>query len=542
MGGEITPTRQMELKHPKKLIDLHTHIFNAHYVPLAGIIASVMNKRSNRLANILASLINRIARSDYVTESKLLELSSVDSTSITPITIFSDTEINHYNEVSIESCIRLISDTTIFELDNELASSIEPLSLMNLDSQDLEENTLLKILSDLENYDYENEGWRIEDELSFQTYIGSFELGAIFSNYKNLDKNYYERVKSILAKAFYFLRWLANPKNWPSVHDFFIFLVSMLRKESDIINQLLTAYKTVHKDVKIVNYLMDMHRGYPGTKPPLHEFENQIERIPSITSRSQFRDKVINFSAFDPRRNTIDDNWKDIAIKSLDNGFVGFKFYPAMGYKPFGNDSAIQNVINDFYDFCTSDGRSIPIFVHCTPEGFETIDKFGEYADPQLWLKVLERWPNLRLCLGHAGGGYVERYDNTGNKEIYHGWLAKTDAEWKSKTNYAKTVVDLCVNYKNVYCEFAYMLSILDENANNKNYFINNLIRANATEGNDNFLDKVSYGSDWHMPHMIRHVANYYTKFVEIFNQNHIDEKYIDKFFYENAINFLYSK
>ena len=90
----------------------------------------------------------------------------------------------------------------------------------------------------------------------------------------------------------------------------------------------------------------------------------------------------------------------------------------------------------------------------------QTKEKKGLNAHPKHWRALLEheRWRDLRLCLGHAGGG---RASNLGVSSA--GWMADNDAEWSDADNFARIVADLCATYPNVYCELGYITELLDD-------------------------------------------------------------------------------
>jgi hypothetical protein len=269
-----------------------------------------------------------------------------------------------------------------------------------------------------------------------------------------------------------------------------------------------------------------MQLAYKCEKLPCYPFfPEQLERMQKV--QENFDGKVIGFSAFDPRRK----NWLEIAEKSLEKGFTGFKFYPAMGYKPSGNPGQIQTVVNDFFDFCIK--NDAPIFVHCTPIGFQTKEKLGGNAHPKFWRDVLknESRKNLRLCLGHAGGGNA-----VNGSLVSAGWMADSDKEWEDEDNFAGIVVDLCKNYPYVYCEIANIIDLFEKEGRGK--FLKNIERARKNKGEYEFLDKVSYGSDWHMPDMVKNASEYVRVFLEIFNQSTYEE-YLDKFFWKNGYQYL---
>jgi len=50
---------------PARIFDLHTHLFNARYIPLASIIANAMGKDESNLANHVARLLEELTESSY---------------------------------------------------------------------------------------------------------------------------------------------------------------------------------------------------------------------------------------------------------------------------------------------------------------------------------------------------------------------------------------------------------------------------------------------------------------------------------------------
>src|SRR5690606_17743975 len=152
--------------------------------------------------------------------------------------------------------------------------------------------------------------------------------------------------------------------------------------------------------------------------------------------------KLIGFFPYDPFRKN---QGLEVLKASLKAGkFKGVKFYPPMGYNTCSNKDEWINEINmKLFTFCA--GNGVPIFTHCTPTGFEVRKGSGINADPRHWENILENFPDLKLCLGHAGG--VE------------GWFQKLGAneDFPKNSNgniyYAETVYNLCTRFKNVYCE-----------------------------------------------------------------------------------------
>lgn len=129
-------------------------------------------------------------------------------------------------------------------------------------------------------------------------------------------------------------------------------------------------------------------------------------------------------------RHAIGELGADGAVTRVGCGFVGVKLYPPMGFRAFGNaalpDAGFPPSLRDLarsqglsagalldqgmaelFAWCTA--QDVPVMAHCGASNFPSAawadDPPGaRTADPAFWRLALERWPNLRLNLAHAGG------------------------------------------------------------------------------------------------------------------------------------------
>jgi predicted TIM-barrel fold metal-dependent hydrolase len=109
-------------------------------------------------------------------------------------------------------------------------------------------------------------------------------------------------------------------------------------------------------------------------------------------------------------------------------GFLGVKLYPPVGFAPMDNVAlqprlpfagALDHALNALYGYCAA--GEVPILTHASAS--------NEYAlglrflvEPVRWAPVLEKFPSLRLNLGHFGGelrgwtegavALIDRYPN----------------------------------------------------------------------------------------------------------------------------------
>lgn len=343
----------------------------------------------------------------------------------------------------------------------------------------------------------------------------------------------------VVKKALRVVTKLMNPNAWQMGENYLEFFLTMLKSEEKMVSKLFASYGEKLSSLQVVHYMMDMQLAYKSQKPPYYPFHSvQVDRMHTLQRNHPAQ--VFGFSAFDPRR----DDWKVHAENALKKGFLGFKFYPGMGYKPSCivnetpcNDIAIQNNIDAFFKFCVEKDNDIPIFAHCTPAGFQTRYKTGTNSHPKYWAKVLECFPTLRLCLGHAGGGKIKNGNVSSS-----GWFATSEEEWKHNDNFARIVAELCTNYTNVYCEVGYLTELFEKKPTNLNLFITNIERARNSpkykEPSFEFMNKLAYGSDWHMPEMIGNTRKYFNIYLDIMNREPYKD-YLEDFFWSNAYEYL---
>ena len=120
---------------------------------------------------------------------------------------------------------------------------------------------------------------------------------------------------------------------WGShVENYLEFFLTMLKSEKAVLKQLLSSYdKLGAGNIQVLHMMMDMQLAYPVPKPPRYPFPEQLRKMEQLKQDNP--QSMFGFSAFDPRR----DNWRQLADTAIAHGFLGFKFYPALGYLPIGN-------------------------------------------------------------------------------------------------------------------------------------------------------------------------------------------------------------
>lgn len=149
----------------------------------------------------------------------------------------------------------------------------------------------------------------------------------------------------------------------------------------------------------------------------LHEKISRLSMLGRLDARRHTR--VHPFVAFDPRRAVSArltpgmETPLELAKEAVhEHGFVGVKVYPPMGWRPLGNApspgvppseaSRLDAVLRELYSWCQEE--QVPITAHCNDSNHAHV-AYREFASPEHWLAVLREFPDLRLNLGHFGGG-----------------------------------------------------------------------------------------------------------------------------------------
>lgn len=515
----------MEIVFPARIIDLHTHLFNARYVPLASVIASKIGrsgKDESRLANHVARLLEALTGSSYPERKPPAGFLDLD-----PIAQ-DEFWLEEIWNITKHELLATVGSLTLMEAGDSimLAESLDSPVFVRL-----RESTLKDIIEDLSTIDYDAEGLG-------DIPLSTFHEVAPFNNLNptGIFKEFLSWAEKAVKMALRAVNSLVGSDIYGKSDSSLRFFITMLHSEEQMVDKVFASYGSGLPSLQIVHYMMDMQKAYTLDKSPYYPYHPvQLDRMQSLQRAHPAH--VFGFSAFDPRRGQNgEEDWRHLAEDALQRGFLGFKFYPAMGYKPIGNPPETEARVHSFYDFCIN--HDVPIFVHCTPTGFQTRrQEDGKNAHPKYWQEVLEtdRWQSLRLCLGHAGGGRIVNGDQKSP-----GWVAESDEEWSCTDNYARIVSELCTTYSNVYCDVGYIIDLFEPDK--QEVFVANIERARTEARNKNspfdLLEKIAYGSDWHMPNMVDHAREYLDIFLGIMNRQPYQE-YLDSFFWGNAYRFL---
>ena len=512
----------------EKVIDLHTHLFNVRYIPLAAFFESRgaprwLAKLGKRFFHFLTGkpdLERLLARKDteeavveFAASAFILEIDSIVAGHQSAGTTYSDAERISFalDSVREAEAYRLLRD-----IDRELGEEFASTSKFDDAMREL-----------------------IAERFSlgpFKTVENTKSIGFIGRLVLRLIKKLFRGIETGL--------------------DYLSFFFTLVSTERGLWHSLSSAYSPERNVNLFVHYMMDMDGSFSG-ESYFAFYDDQLKRLTQIEQSAG--GTVIGFSAFDPFRavaNGIDTTEKmdQFLGRSIAYGKVGFKFYPPLGYLPSGNKNPKFNYVNDlFFSWCQR--NAVPVMAHCTPEGFELEKgKSGVNSHPKNWEDVLSRYPELTLCYGHAGGGVreVPEKDSKKRRTVY-GWMAPPPGElpaddryWNDDDNYARWVVEHCCKYKNVYCDLSIIHEIIfDDKVPGADLRARDILRIRLADALSpelanpyQFKDKLIYGSDWPMPQMVNDADPYLEAVNEIVSDPKVPIEPA-KFYVNNALDFL---
>lgn len=507
---------------PKHIIDVHTHVFNARYLPIKGITSPYIG---SLLAGSLATIMNGITKSSF---QETEEADWAVREYLRPLV--AEQKAVDYAEVLwllIEEQVkkRAVRQANIFRSVNHVDWELKSIT-------ELESDSFMMALGDMSSSYikiYPDKARSVDINMHADIIRAIKGNMPVSKSLFGLKASVIGALKSIaekLQKAHAF---------GDSAQDYLEFLYTLTKDEKSMFNKIRQEYRPNQPVHLFVHYMMDMKYGCNKPDDPYYTFfPQQCEYMMQLAASSE--GALIGYSAFDPRR----ENWKEIADKSLRMGFLGFKFYPSMGFLPIGNkdskgniDEVIEGRVEDFFRYCIE--RNVPIVAHCTPKGFQAVKNSGIKAHPKHWEERLKQpgFENLKLNLGHAGGGEQSNAGITSK-----GWYAENTDQWKETDNFARIVFELCTTYPNVYCDVSYLLELYATGSKadsvRSNFERNLLAKLNTT----NFSQKIMFGSDWNMAQIIDETDEYLDYYLKLFSRDEFSA-FSDRFFWKNALDYL---
>ena len=254
--------------------------------------------------------------------------------------------------------------------------------------------------------------------------------------------------------------------------------------------------------------MMDMQLAYPVPKPPRYPFPEQLRKMEQLKQDNP--QSMFGFSAFDPRR----DNWRQLADTAIAHGFLGFVLsgagLPAHRQRRPRAGEPGGGVLRLLHRRRHSGVRAL--HAHRLPDEGERPERPPQALARAARTRTLARSAAL---LGHAGGG---RASNLGVSSA--GWMADNDAEWATPTTSPASSPTCARPTRTCIASWATSPNCWTTRPHASCWSPTSSARAPrpAERPPHDFLDKVAYGSDWHMPSMVDNTARYLDVFVDIMN------------------------
>ncbi len=324
----------------------------------------------------------------------------------------------------------------------------------------------------------------------------------------------------------------------------------------------LDAGRRYDAEVKIVALTLNMD--YMDSEPSNHKkIDTQLEEVKDI--KRYYPNHFYPFLCVDPRHKSADAllNWvKGYTEYGFEKGgklhtyFSGIKLYPALGFFPFDKKLAET--------FAYAERYGLPIMTHCTRVGSQYVgdnieslmprapfkpdmilpniqsdyckksieellarierfyaagkvknSKIGSnddacdlFSHPQNYINLLEKFPNLKICLAHMGGTSEFFMEDELKDNNYEDYLEVRKLDGYSWFHLIK---EMMIIYPNLYTDISYTLSDFHKKDVLK-YFVEFL---NTKDNSGRFLGKrVLFGTDFFMTEQEQRERELYDDFL----------------------------
>ena len=268
--------------------------------------------------------------------------------------------------------------------------------------------------------------------------------------------------------------------------------VTLEGKQSEVLDKLKGYYPNGSVDqTKFIVLPMDMEHMLAGkVKVGIDE---QHEELDSLV---QSGEPIIPFIGTDPRRDKI----SGFVKKWHQRGFKGIKLYPPLGYYP--NDARLDEI------YAYASENNLPVLAHCSKGGVHvkkvTDEMLNEpnpigrpvkklkpkdfsdiYTDPANYDPIATKYPDLRICLAHFGGG--DEWDRY-MEEPWDSSMPESTKSWFS------VIIDLILKHDNVYADIS---STLYQGAGRIDLL-------KVILENPKIRERVLFGSDYYMMERVK--------------------------------------
>jgi predicted TIM-barrel fold metal-dependent hydrolase len=332
----------------------------------------------------------------------------------------------------------------------------------------------------------------------------------------------------------------------------FVTFLSRLVKNDGLLRR---EQKIVYPSVRLyVHHTMDMGPTYGQSRSEaFYDFHStQMDHVRRLDQNDDDTGPYLHFVAFNPfllgkdERTEPEGGWQNsraitLIAEAINQGAWGVKYYPPAGYRPSHNEipsrpwnstlakqwdaryagftnKALDGLNRALFEYCSK--NNIPVFAHSQYGEFQARPHYGAaMANPSYYLPILEEFRDLRLCFGHAGGSPF--------------WFSNGKA---AERVWGEQVYEVCTRFRNVYCEVGIFSEIADEALRDR--FVLNLGELLARPTPYKFGTKILYGTDWPMPNAIKVESIFLSRYQDAFNRLALHPHYED-FFSRNAVRYL---
>ena len=478
--------RQLAAIDPRKdprtaatpIIDVHTHTFNARYLPLKGVL---LGKR-DALFPITTLISDHCA--DVIAEALL------DRTELAPI--------------PGQAGSARKPDT------NELRQTRHPGFLCNV---------FLGLLDKAIAKGVWDSRMRVEDKMK--------TLDSIAANMNLLERLAVKSAASMMGMEAHTSGGKTVEGTISGTQAAVRFLWTLTQNDA----KMAALFREMHKGVPargitMVSHMMDLGPVYDQHPEPGVLLDFQKEQVRRMeTYQRQSGSGLLYFVAYNPYRDHLAGSSPSAALDLVRDaltrhGARGVKVYPPSGYRASGNmipprplallthfpvrqwdarygrlgndpGKALDQELNALLEWCIA--KDVPVFVHSGYGEFEARKGYGvRNSDPKFWEEFLKCHSTpgqpckLRLCLGHAGG--PDFWFGSGNHQ-----------DWGRKA------YELCTQYPNVYCEVTTDDPMIRPET--QAFFVDRVATlfgesSNPRDANARypFAKKLMYGTDWYLP------------------------------------------
>jgi uncharacterized protein len=239
---------------------------------------------------------------------------------------------------------------------------------------------------------------------------------------------------------------------------------------------------------------LTLNMDHMGAGTALLNYQSQLAEVRQL--KLSYLNELIPFISVDPRAGSPDDVLNTVKLHCERYGFGGIKLYPPLGFYPFdprlekiyayaeqfqipvlshtsqggifyqGDELSLDqtqpmtfgytrarrihldgSVENQYLDFSEEVKKTRRFLGKTWGKGKRNEEFKLNFADPINYLLVLQRFPQLKLCMAHFGGdGQIEKF------------VEKPEERTSTSRNWHHVVCEILKKYPNTYADISYAL------------------------------------------------------------------------------------